>query len=129
MSGSVSRNFSSIATIVSAVTLHATSQTLSNAIDLATVGYEGFQVTIDITWHASGTENVRVDFYGSLDGTDYDDVPYSSVVLPVVANTTKQYTFIVWDYLYTKIGLQNVASDANGATITSKYRAWNRVTA
>jgi len=127
MAGTVSRNFSTLSTILSA-TLAATTESRSSDIDLETVGYEGFQTTVDISWAVSGTENVKVNFYGSLDGTNYDDVPYSSIVLPVVAGITRQYTFIVWDYLHTKIGLQNVASDAYGATIISKYRAWNRAT-
>lgn len=121
----ISRNFSSETTIENATTLSDTTEELSDDVDLETSGYEGAHVIVDVTWDGSGTEDLDVNFYGSLDGTNYDDEPFFSQKLAVSAGNTVQYSFVIADLLHFRVGFQHDASESHEATITAKYQAWN----
>jgi len=118
------RTFRAMATIENATLLSNTTEEFSSDVDLETDGYEGSHVTVDVTWDASGTENVQVSFYGSLDGTNYDDEPFFSQELGVSAGNTVQYSFIIKDVLHFRVGFKHVDSEANEATITAKEQSW-----
>jgi len=118
------RVFSNEATIENATTLNGTTEEFSSDVDLETDGYEGSHVIVDVTWHASGTENVQASFYGSLDGTNYDDEPFFAQELEVSAGNTVQYSFIIKDVLHFRVGFKHVSSEANEATITAKEQSW-----
>jgi len=121
----ISRNFSSESTIENGTTLSGTTEEKSSDVDLETNGYVGAHVIVDVTWDGSGSENLRVNFYGSLDGTNYDDEAFFSQELAVSAGNTVQYSFIITDVLHFQVGFEHVASESNEATITCKYQAWN----
>lgn len=129
MATTIKRSFRVAATIIDAAELSGTTETLSADVDNETDGYEASHVTVDVTWHASGTVDVDVSIYGSLNGSDYDDVAYMVTRLPVAANTTKQYSFVVPDLLHFKVGVKHVASEANEAIITAIEQSWRRITA
>jgi len=118
------RVFSNEATIENATTLSNTTEEFSSDVDLETDGYEGSHVIVDVTWDASGTENVQVGFYGSLDGTNYDDEPFFAQELGVSAGNTVQYSFIIKDVLHFRVGFKHVDSESNEATITAKEQSW-----
>ena len=52
-------------------TLSGTTESLSSDVDLETNGYEGAHVIVEINYDASPTDEVTINFYGSLDGTNY----------------------------------------------------------
>ncbi|MBW1710538.1 MAG: hypothetical protein JRJ73_11730, partial [Deltaproteobacteria bacterium] len=93
-----------MATIENATLLNGATEEFSSDVDLETDGYEGSHITVDVTWDVSGTENVQVGFYGSLDGANYDDEPFFSQELEVSAGNTVQYSFIIKDVLHFRVG-------------------------
>ncbi|MBW1709924.1 MAG: hypothetical protein JRJ73_08600 [Deltaproteobacteria bacterium] len=118
------RVFATESTIINAVTLSGTTESLSSDVDLETNGYEGAHVTIDAAFDASGTQNVAVKIYGSLDGTNYDDEPLFSQEVEVSAGNSVQISLIIKDLAHFKVGVAHVAAEANEATITAKEQSW-----
>lgn len=118
------RTFRAEATPLNAQELGDTAESLSADIDLETDGYVGSHVTVDATFHASGTKNVVVSIYGSLDGTNYDDVAMFSQEIAVSAGNARQISLVMQDVLHFKVGVKHAASDSNHATVTIKEQAW-----
>lgn len=118
------RVFRAEATPLSAQELGNTAESLSSDVDLETGGYIGSHVTVDVTFHASGTRNVTVSVYGSLDGSNYDDVAIFSQQVTVTAGATKQISLVIHDVLHFRVGVKHAASDSNHATVTIKEQAW-----
>ena len=118
------RVFRAEATPLSEQELGDTAESLSSDVDLETDGYIGSHVTVDVTFHASGTQNVIVSVYGSLDGSNYDDVAMFSQQVAVSAGNARQISLIIRDVLHFKVGVKHAASDANHATVTIKEQAW-----
>ena len=118
------RVFRAEATPINAATLGATAETLSSDVDLETDGYIGSHVTVDVTFHASGAQNVVVSVYGSLDGTNYDDVAMFAQQVAVTAGATKQISLVIQDVLHFRVGVKHAASEANAATVTAKEQSW-----
>jgi len=118
------RTFRAEATPLNAQALGDTAESYSSDIDLETDGYLGSHVTVDATFHASGTENVVVSVYGSLDGTNYDDVAVFSQEITVSAGNARQISLIISDLAHFRVGVKHAASDTNHATVTIKEQAW-----
>jgi len=118
------RDFRAEATPLNAQELGNTAESLSSDIDLETGGYIGSHVTVDVTFNASGTQNVVISVYGSLDASNYDDVAMFSQQVTVSAGNSRQVSFIVRDVLHFKVGVKHAASDSNHATVTIKEQAW-----
>jgi len=118
------RIFRSAATPMSAQALGDTAESVSSDVDLETDGYMGSHLTVDATFHASGTENVVVSVYGSLDGTNYDDVAVFSQEITVSAGAAVQISLVILDLLHFRLGCKHAASDTNHATVTITEQAW-----
>lgn len=118
------RVFRTLATPMNAVTLGSSEESFSSDVDLETDGYIGSHVAVDVTFHASGAQNVVVSVYGSLDGTNYDDVPVFSQEVAVSAGASRQISFIVTDLAHFRVGARHAASDSNRATVTITEQSW-----
>lgn len=119
------RVFRAEATPVNAQTLGTTQgESFSSDIDLETDGYVGSHVTIDAAFNAVGTVNVVASVYGSLDGTNYDDVPAFSQEIAVSAGNSRQISLIVTGLAHFRVGVKHPANEANPATVTVKEQAW-----
>ena len=118
------RVFRDLATPMNAVTLGDTAASFSSDVDLETNGYIGSHVAVDVTFHASGAQNVVVSVYGSLDGTNYDDVPVFSQEVAVSAGSSRQISLVVTDLAHFRIGVKHAASDTNHATVTITEQSW-----
>ncbi len=119
------RSFSAGSTIENATTLSGTTEELTSDVDMETAGYVGAHLTVDFDWDASGTIDVAVSFYGSLDGTNYDDVAFfSQQIACPSADQTDQYSFIIHDFLHFRVGFAHVAAEGDECTITCKEQRW-----
>lgn len=118
------RIFRAEATPLNAQELGDTAESTSSDVDLETDGYIGSHVTVDATFNASGTENVVVSVYGSLDGTNYDDVAVFSQEIGVSAGNAVQISLVITDLLHFRVGVKHAASDSNHATVTIKEQSW-----
>jgi len=118
------RIFRAQATPLNAQELGNTAESYSSDIDLETDGYIGSHVAVDVTFHASGTRNVVVSVYGSLDGTNYDDVPTFSQEIAVSAGNSRQISMIIAGLAHFRVGVKHSASDTNHATVTITEQSW-----
>lgn len=110
----------------SPTTLNSTTEEFSSDVDLETNGYEGAHVVVDIDFNASGTQNVVVSAYASLDGSNYDDVPFWSQEVDV-ADDPGQISLLVMGFLHFRLGFKHAAAESNNATVWAHYQAWNYV--
>jgi fructose-specific phosphotransferase system component IIB len=118
------RIFRAEATPLNAQALGATAESFSSNVDLETDGYMGSHVTVSVTFHGSGAQNVVVAAYGSLDGTNFDTIPMFSQEVAVTAGVTKMISLVIQDLANFRIGAKHKASEANVATVTVKEQAW-----
>ncbi len=118
------RTFRALATPMNAVTLGNTAESFSSDVNLETDGYIGSHVAVDVTFSASGSQNVVVSVYGSLDGTNYDDVPVFSQEIAVSAGASRQISLVIHDLLHFRIGAKHKASESNAARVTATEQAW-----
>ena len=118
------RVFRAAAAIINAVELPDATEQLSSDVNLETDGYMGSHVIVDVTFHASGAQNAVVSVYGSLDGTNYDDVAIFSQEITVSAGNARQISLIITDLLHFRVGVKHKASDTNNATVTVTEQAW-----
>jgi len=61
------------------ITLSGTTESFSSNVDMVTNGYEGAHVIVEIDYDDTPTDEVNISFYGSLDGSNYDDTPLWNV--------------------------------------------------
>jgi len=118
------RVFRAAATPLNAQELGDTAESFSSDVDLETNGYIGSHVAVDVTFHASGAQNVVVSVYGSLDGTNYDDVPVFSQGIAVSAGASRQISLVIPDLAHFRVGVKHAASDTNHATVTITEQSW-----
>ena len=100
------------------VTLSSTTESYSSDVDMETNGYEGAQVTVEINYDASATNEVKIKLYGSLDGSNYDDTPIWEMQGDKSVDP-QQLSFIVRDLAHFRIGVQQT-----GATDSHDVRAY-----
>ena len=112
------------ATPMSAVTLADTTESFSSDVDLETDGYEGSHVTVDVTFGATPEYNAIVSIYGSLDGSNYDDVAIFSQEITLVSATTQQISLVIKDLAHFRVGMKQGGTVTNDATVTIKEQSW-----
>ncbi len=117
----ISRNFSSETVIMNAVSV--TTGSVSTDIDFETDGYEGAHITVDANFPGSPTDNLVVEVYGSLDGTNYDDTPMYSFTLDN-GTDPHQISFVVKEIIHGRLYCYRDGS-TDTITVTAKYTAWN----
>lgn len=81
----------------------------SSNVDLETDGYEG--VHCDLKYDSSGTtDNMIVNIYGSLDGTNFDSLALSTFIADKNGGVETRISFIVKDLAQLRIGMKRDGS-------------------
>lgn len=101
-------------------TLSGTTEEYTSAIDCVTNGYIGTHIMADINFDSTPTDNVNVKIYGSLDGTNWDNIPINTVL---VVNTTdpSSLSFVIEGFAYVRVGFSQT-----GSTDTHDFRCSSR---
>lgn len=101
-------------------TLSGTTEAYSSDVDLETSGYEGAHVIVEINFDGTPTDDVKVKLYGSLDGSNYDDVPLWEMTIDNGVDPC-QISFVVRDLAHFRLGFQQT-----GATDSHDVRAYQQ---
>ena len=117
----ISKSWGAETTIINAAAV--TDGTYSDNVDLETNGYEGAQVIVDADFPASPTDNLIVEVYGSLDGTNYDDTPIFSQSINNIPDPN-QISLIIKDLAHFRL-LVKRSGTTDTITVTAKFQAWN----
>ena len=94
----------------------------STAVDLETSGYEGAHVIIEVDFVAGPTDDLKVKLYGSLDGTDFDDIPIYEFTIDNGTDPC-QVSFIVSGLAHFRLGFQHTGS-TDSHNVRAAYQAW-----
>lgn len=105
------------------ITLSGTTESFSSNVDLATNGYEGAHVTIELDYDSSPTDQIRIKLYGSLDGSNYDDTPIWEMEADNEIDP-QQLSFIIKDLAHFRIGIQQTGS-TDSHNVRAYLRCWN----
>ena len=108
-------------------TLSGTTEEYSSDVDLETNGYEGAHVIVEVDFDSSPTDDVKIKLYGSLDGSDYDDIPIWQQTIDNGIDPC-QISFIVHDLAHFRLGFQQTGS-TNSHNIRASYQAWRYASA
>lgn len=108
-------------------TLSGTTETYSDDVDLETNGYEGAHVIVEVNFDASPTDDVKVKVYGSLDGSDYDDIPIFEFTIDNGTDPC-QISFVVCDLAHFRLGFQQTGS-TNSHDVKAAHQAWRHTSA
>jgi hypothetical protein len=94
----------------------------STTVDMVTNGYEGTHITVDADFPGGPTDHLEVYVETSIDGTNFDEVPYQAFV---VRNETdpSQLSLILKDVAYFRITV-NASGVTDTITVTVKERSW-----
>jgi len=95
-----------------AETLSGTTESLTGSIDAG--AFWGLQITWDINYDATPTDEVTINLYGSADGTNFDDTPMDYVAGDS-GTDPEQMTIMIWNPpAYVKVGfVQSGATDSH----------------
>ena len=107
-------------------TLSGTTEEYSSDVDLETGGYEGAHIVVEVDFDASPTDDVIVNVYGSLDGSNYDKVPVSSFRLDKGTDPT-QVSFLVTGLAHFRLGFKQTGA-TNSHDVRAHYQAWRYAT-
>lgn len=119
------RIFRALATLMNAVALGDTAESFSSVVDMKTDGYLASEVDVNVTFHASGTQNVLICCYARLNSSfDGSEIPFFSQEIAVGAGSTRRLPIAIPDKLYWRIGARHVASDTNHAVVTITEQSW-----
>ena len=128
----IKRNFSSEETIYKTDAFGGSdsdvgsTEVYTSGVDLETNGYIGAHVIIEADFVSSPTDDLEVRFYGSLDGSNWDDKPFYSFT---ISNDTDpcQVSVIITDVAHFRVGLKS-SGETDTIDVQVKYKAWNYVT-
>ena len=97
--------------------LNGTTEVFGGNVNLE--GYDEAACVLDVAFHASGTQNVTVNVYASLDGTyNGNEVPIETHTVSVSAGNTVKQPFKVSGYPSFRVGVVHAGAEANNATAT-----------
>ena len=110
-----------------AETLSGTTESLTGGINLLTEGYEGIQLTVDINADPTPTDDIELNVYASLDGTNWDEMVIRKILIDfdLVFTDPCQITTIVTGYAYLRIGFVQTGSTDSHDISTVYYKPWN----
>lgn len=103
-------------------TLAGTTEEFTSAVDMATNGYVGAHVVVDLNFDATPTDDMIINLYSSLDGSTWDDIPVSQVRIDN-ANDPGQISIKIDGLAQWRIGVvQTGSTDTHDFRVS--YRAW-----
>jgi len=98
----------------------AAAASVTDDVDLDTLGADQALITIEIVFGGSVDGNVLVEIFGSANsGTDDDTIPLTSFTIPENDSVTKRKSVIVTGVPYIAVKVTN-----NDSTDTVTYEAW-----
>lgn len=103
----ISRSFGASTQIIGSGGSYATlsdTETMSSDVDMASSGYEGAQIFVEIDHVSTPTDYVEMNIYPSHDGSTYDDEPVYSLRFDKAIDVNSK-NVIVRDFLHFKVGL------------------------
>jgi hypothetical protein len=82
-------------------------------------GYDEAACILDVAFHASGTADVTVNVYASLDGSyNGNEVAIATYTVTASAGNTVKQPFKVSGYPSFRVGVVHAAAESNNATVT-----------
>lgn len=103
-------------------TLSGTTEEYTSAVDMATNGYVGAHVVVDLNFDATPTDDMDVKLYSSLDGSTWDDIPVTEIRVDN-SDDPGQISFVVEGFAQWRIGVvQTGSTDTHDFRVS--YRAW-----
>lgn len=82
---------------------------------------ETAHVRIDFNPVATPTDDLIVNVYGSLDGTDYDDTPFAKYLIDKDTDPN-QISFLVYGYYQFQVGVQATGATDTHTSVDMSYR-------
>lgn len=105
--------------------VQTSSYAYSSGVDLQTNGYEAAHVIVEADFAATPTDDLDVTVFGSLDGTDFDDVGVNTIRIDN-ATDPAQISLIVHDLAYFRIGTKQTGStDSHSARCYVNAWRWD----
>lgn len=120
MTAILKKIWGAVQTIMSAVAV--TTGSLSNAVNLETLGYEAAQVTVDADFPVSPTDNLVIEVQASDDGTDFDITPLYTFEIDKDTDPNR-LTFFVWDVARFRINAKR-SGTTDTITVTIAVKPW-----
>jgi len=106
-----------------AETLSGTTESLTGGFDCST--YWAVQITADINYDATPTDEVTINIYGSTDNSNFDDTPIDYVAGDS-GTDPEQLTIMVWNPpKYMKVGFVQSGSTDSHEISTVYYIGYN----
>ena len=106
-----------------AETLSGTTESLTGSIDAG--AYWSVQITVDINYDATPTDDITINLYGSVDGTNWDDTPMDFVAGDK-STDPEQLTIMVWNPpKYLRVGFVQSGSTDSHDISTVHYIGYN----
>ncbi len=106
-------------------TLSGVTEEFSASVNLDASGYEGAHVVVEINFDPTPTDDVVCKVYGSLDGTNWDDLPMFQFTIDNGTDPA-QISFIVKDVNYFRCGLvQTGLTDSHDVRVSHKLWNWS----
>ena len=107
----------------SAETLSGTTESLTGSIDAS--AFWSVQVTVDINYDTTPTDDIFISIYGSVDGTNWDDTAMDFVAGDK-STDPEQLTFMLSNPpKYVRIGFQQTGSTDSHEISTIHYIGFN----
>ncbi len=104
-------------------TLSATTEEYSASVDMT--GSDVAHAIVEVNFDATPTDNVQVNVYGSLDGTNFDDVPMYSVIIDNGTDPS-QITLVIDGVAYFRLGfVQTGSTDSHDVRAYQRKRSWS----
>ena len=104
-------------------TLSGTTEEYSSDVDMETNGHEGAHVIVEIDYDSSPTDEVKIKLYGSLDGSNYDDMPIWEMQADKSVDP-QQLSFVVKDLAHFRLGFQQTGS-TDSHDVRAYVQCWN----
>ena len=106
-----------------AETLSGTTESLTGSIDAG--AFWSVQITVDINYDATPTDDITINLYGSVDGTNWDDTPMDFVAGDK-STDPEQLTIMVWNPpKYLRVGFVQSGSTDSHDISTVHYIGYN----
>jgi len=107
-------------------TLSSTTEEFSATVNMETDGYEAAHVKAEVDFQGSPNGNIEIAFYGSLDGSDWDSVPFHKITMDKDAGDN-DLSFVIAGYSYWRMGFVNTNGADTANKVRASYKGWNYV--